>query len=74
MGLLEERRLTSLYRQKLALKLKGGLLGGQQHQRRAFRRVRQHSADFRQATVRFAAAGRAEQKGRLHAGLFNREP
>ena len=55
---------------QLAFELKRRLLGRKQDQRRAFRRRRQGGADFGEAAERLAAAGRPEEKMRLHALLF----
>ncbi len=56
--------------EQLAFELKRGLFGREQDQRRAFRRCRQGGADFRQTAKRLAAAGRTEEKTRLHGFLF----
>ena len=56
--------------QQLAFELEGGLFGREQDQRQAFRRSRQGGADFGQTAERLAAAGRTEEKARLHALLF----
>ena len=55
---------------QLAFELKRGLFGREQNQRRAFRRCRQSGADFRQTAKCLAAAGRTEEKTRLHSLLF----
>ena len=56
--------------EQLAFELKRGLFGREQDQRRAFRRCRQGGPDFRQTAKRLAAAGRTEEKTRLHGLLF----
>ncbi len=57
-------------REQLAFKLKRGLFGREQNQRRAFRRGPQAGADFGQTAEGLAAAGGAEKKARLHGGIF----
>src|SRR5439155_2733904 len=49
-----------------SLQLKRGLLRRQQDQRQTFRRLQQFGANFAEAAMRFAAAGRAEEEARLH--------
>jgi hypothetical protein len=56
---------------KLALKLKGGLLRGQQEKRRAIGRRNQFTADFREAAKSLAATGRAEEEARVHHRMFS---
>jgi hypothetical protein len=56
--------------EQLAFELERGLLGRKQNQRRAFRRLMQCLADFRQTAKRLAAAGWTEEKMRLHAGFL----
>ena len=56
--------------EQLAFELKRRLLGREQDQRRACRRCRQGGADFGEAAKGLAAAGRPEEKTRLHALLF----
>ena len=62
--------LRSAIGEQLAFELKRRLLGREQNQRRAFRRCRQGGPDFRQTAKRLAAAGRTEEKTRLHGLLF----
>ena len=59
--------------EQLTFKLRGGLLGREQQERRAVRRRDQFTADFREAAEGLAAAGGAEQKSRLHRDVFNRK-
>ena len=66
--------------QQLAFELEGGLFGGKQNQRPAFALFRrgkrpagvfaERGADFGEAAESLAAAGRAEEKARLHTGFF----
>ena len=59
--------------EQLTFKLRGGLLGREQQERRAVRRRDQFTADFREAAEGLAAASGAEQKSRLHGDVFNRK-
>ena len=56
--------------EQLPFELEGGLLGREQDQWRAIRIFPQRGADFLKTTERLAAAGRAEEKARLHTGFF----
>jgi hypothetical protein len=66
--------------QQLAFELEGGLFGGKQNQRPVFTLLRrdkrpagvfaERGADFAEAAEGLAAAGRAEEKARLHTGFF----
>jgi hypothetical protein len=62
--------LRSAIGEQLAFELKRRLLGREQNQRRAFRRLVQCLADFRETAKRLAAAGRTEEKMCLHGLLF----
>jgi hypothetical protein len=62
--------LRSAIGEQLAFELKRRLLGREQNQRRAFRRLVQCMADFRETAKRLAAAGRTEEKAHLHGLLF----
>ena len=64
------RKFPALAGEQLAFELKGGLFGGEQDERRAFGIVPQSSADFHKAAECLAAAGGAEEKSRLHRGIF----
>ena len=55
---------------QLPLELERGLFGRQQNQRQSFRGFPQGGADFGQAEVSFAAAGRTQEKACLHTGFF----
>ena len=54
--------------EELAFKLKRGLLGCEQQERRTVRRREQFTANLREAAESFAAASGAEQESRLHSG------
>ena len=56
--------------EQLAFELERRLFGHQQNQRRAIGIVPQRGADFGETTERLAAAGRTEEKARLHTGFF----
>jgi hypothetical protein len=59
--------------EQLPFELEGGLLGREQDQWRAIRIFPQRGADFLKTTERLAAAGRAEEKSRLHTGFFTQK-
>ena len=59
--------------QELAFELEGGLLGGQQHERRGIAGgAEQLSADFLQAAPGLAAAGGAEKEVNAHGAMVGR--
>jgi len=56
--------------EELPFQLEGGLLGGEENQRRPLGVLAQGGANFRQAPESFPGAGRTEEKARLHAPLL----